>query len=126
VALIGGALAPVAQLLGLVAPWTAPDDTAPVVVGAILCSAGIGGTLHAQIAMGRSWRIGVDRSERTELVAEGPFRRVRNPIFSWMTVASAGLVLIAPNALAVLALVALVVALEIQVRAVEEPHLLRT
>ena len=80
-------------------------------------------TLVAQLSMGDSWRIGVDPSERTELVHEGAFRLVRNPIFSAMLVTAVGLTLIVPNVLAVVGLVSLVVALEAQVRGVEEPYL---
>jgi protein-S-isoprenylcysteine O-methyltransferase Ste14 len=43
-----------------------------------------------------------------------------------MTSASLGLMLLTPNLLAVASLLALLLALEIQVRAVEEPYLLRT
>jgi protein-S-isoprenylcysteine O-methyltransferase Ste14 len=35
-------------------------------------------------SMGASWRIGVDPSERTDLVTGGAFALVRNPIFSAM------------------------------------------
>jgi protein-S-isoprenylcysteine O-methyltransferase Ste14 len=41
-----------------------------------------------------------------------------------MTVASAGLVLLAPNALSLASFAVLLLALEVQVRAVEEPYLL--
>lgn len=46
--------------------------------------------LAAQQAMGRSWRIGVDTDERTELVTEGVFGLVRNPVFTAMIVAVGG------------------------------------
>jgi protein-S-isoprenylcysteine O-methyltransferase Ste14 len=126
VALVGGAAAPLGQLAGWLEPWDGGRIGVLHAIGAILAAVGIGGTLWAQLAMGDSWRVGVDRDARTDLVARGPFRWVRNPIYSWMTLASAGLVLVSPNALAVASLLALLVALEIQVRAVEEPYLERT
>jgi protein-S-isoprenylcysteine O-methyltransferase Ste14 len=126
VALVGGAAAPLGQLAGWLEPWDGDRIGALHAIGAILAAVGIGGTLWAQLAMGDSWRVGVDPDARTDLVARGPFRWVRNPIYSWMTLASAGLVLVSPNALAVTSLMALLVALEIQVRAVEEPYLERT
>lgn len=130
IAVIGGVLAPVAQLLGLLRPLTVGTSAAAVrvehLLGMILTALGIAGTLWAQFAMGNSWRIGVDHEARTDLVSKGPFRWVRNPIFTWMTFASMGLLLLAPNVLAVTSLVALLLALEVQVRAVEEPYLLRT
>jgi protein-S-isoprenylcysteine O-methyltransferase Ste14 len=76
--------------------------------------------------MGDSWRIGVDQSERTGLVTNGPFTAVRNPVFTGMLLASVGLTLLAPNPIALVALACLLVALEIQTRLVEEPYLLTT
>ena len=55
----------------------------------------------------------------------GPFRFVRNPIYTFMTIGLAGLALLTPNAIAAATLVLLVIALELQVRLVEEPYLLR-
>ena len=75
--------------------------------------------------MGPSWRIGVDEAERTELVTMGPFAVVRNPIFAAMLPAVLGVALLVPNAVALAGFVALFVALELQVRLVEEPYLLR-
>ena len=94
--------------------------------GAVLGVAGVALTLLAQVGMGDSWRIGVDPAARTDLVTSGVFGSVRNPIFTAMLVASAGLVLLVPNALSVAALLVLVAALEIQVRLVEEPYLRAT
>jgi len=126
VAVIAGGLAPLAQLLGLLHPIAGSDERAMHVAGLLCFGVGLAGTLHAQASMGDSWRIGVDSGERTDLVSRGPFRWVRNPIFTWMSLATVGLVLLTPNALAIASLVTLLVALEVQVRAVEEPYLLRT
>ncbi len=93
--------------------------------GLILFAVGLGATLAAQLAMGNSWRIGVDPDERTELVTTGPFALVRNPIFSAMLPTSLGLVLMVPSWVAIIGFAALVLALELQVRVVEEPYLLR-
>ena len=84
---------------------------------------GVGLTLAAQISMGDSWRIGVDEEERTEMVTDGAFAIVRNPIFSAMVVTAVGLTAMVPNVVSVIGLVALIVALELQVRFVEEPYL---
>jgi len=66
-------------------------------IGIVFYFLGLVVTLVAQVAMGRSWRIGVDESERTELITTGPFALVRNPIFSAMFLAFLGLVLLAPK-----------------------------
>ncbi len=51
------------------------------------------------------------------------FAHVRNPIFTAMAAAQAGVVLMVPTWVSVLALVALVAAVQLQVRVVEEPYL---
>jgi protein-S-isoprenylcysteine O-methyltransferase Ste14 len=96
------------------------------VLGALVTIAGILLTWLAQQAMGTSWRIGVLEAERTELVTTGLFAVVRNPIFSCMLLTAAGFVLLLPNALTLTSAVCLFLAIELQVRAVEEPYLLRT
>jgi protein-S-isoprenylcysteine O-methyltransferase Ste14 len=123
VAMVGGVVAPVLALVDL-----APAIDSPPALGllgvAIVVVATIA-TVAAQHAMGRSWRIGVRAGERTELVHRGPFALVRNPIFSAMMLAAFGFALVVPNAPAIASTLALVVAIEIQVRRIEEPHLLR-
>jgi protein-S-isoprenylcysteine O-methyltransferase Ste14 len=125
VALLIGAAAPVLALLDVVEPIAAFDITAAHVVGLVLAVAGIGLTFYAQVAMGASWRIGVDPAERTQLVTTGPFALVRNPIFAAMLPTALGLTLLVPSWVALVGFVGLVVALELQVRVVEEPYLLR-
>ncbi|MGY1692733.1 methyltransferase family protein [Geodermatophilus sp. SYSU D01105] len=73
--------------------------------------------------MGASWRIGVDPGERTDLVTTGVFACVRNPVSTAMALAQVGMVLVVPTWISVAALVALIAAVEVQVRVVEEPHL---
>ena len=124
VALVLGAIAPVLDLASVLDPIEALDGDFGHQAGAGLFFGGLATTLVAQFAMGDSWRIGVDREERTELVTGGPFQAVRNPIFAGMIPTSLGIALLVPNAVAVVALVLLVAALEIQTRLVEEPYLL--
>lgn len=126
VALGLGFAAPLLALLGVVEPIGTLDTAALHVAGAALAIAGIVATFLAQLAMGASWRVGVDPEERTALVTDGPFALVRNPIFSAMLPATLGLVLLVPSWIALLAFAGLLAAIELQVRAVEEPYLLRT
>src|SRR4249919_2504967 len=72
VALLVGAAAPLLALLDAVEPIDALDTTAIHVIGLALAGAGIVATFYAQVAMGASWRIGVDPEEQTELVTTGP------------------------------------------------------
>ncbi|MFD6033582.1 methyltransferase family protein [Streptomyces griseoincarnatus] len=124
VALLGAAAAPIATLAGL--PVLIGHIPAVHAVGTTIAVLGVAGTLIAQRAMGASWRVGVDQEERTALVSGGPFARVRNPIFTAMAVTGLGLALMVPNVLAFAALAALVIAVELQVRVVEEPYLRAT
>jgi len=116
--------APVVDLLGAAPRVAALDGPRVRALGVALWAAGLLGTLWAQLVMGDSWRIGVDPGERTALVTRGPFRLVRNPIFSAMATGLAGVALMVPNAVGLLAVFALVAGLEIHVRLVEEPYLL--
>jgi protein-S-isoprenylcysteine O-methyltransferase Ste14 len=123
-ATLPGIAAPVAELLGM-GPLTFLDRQ-PLRVGrAILAGLGIVMVFGAQMAMGDSWRIGVDEAERTRLVTTGPFRLVRNPIFTAVLVAVTGLALAVPNWFSVAGLALLFLGIEVEVRRIEEPYLLR-
>ena len=125
VAIAVGVAAPVLDVEDVLEPLDALDSAGVRATGVAIFLAGLAGTLYAQIAMGASWRIGVDEGERTELVTSGPFGVVRNPIFSAMLPATIGLTMLVPNMVALAGAAALFLALEIQVRLVEEPYLLR-
>jgi protein-S-isoprenylcysteine O-methyltransferase Ste14 len=122
VAILVGFAAPIAAVAGL-PNINALDTTWLHTAGIAVTFIGIVLTVAAQSSMGESWRIGVDADERTELVTDGAFRLVRNPIFTAMLITATGLAMIIPNVISILGLVALVVALEVQVRLVEEPYL---
>jgi protein-S-isoprenylcysteine O-methyltransferase Ste14 len=94
--------------------------------GLALSVAGLGALLWSQASMGDSLRIGVDPSERTDLVTAGPFRWVRNPIYSAMLVYVAGVALLVPNAASLVAFAVLALGLDLHVRLVEEPYLVTT
>jgi protein-S-isoprenylcysteine O-methyltransferase Ste14 len=124
--LLMGGTAPILDLLDALEPVPALDGLIGNWAGLVLAGCGIAATFAAQLAMGSSWRVGVDPEERTELVTDGPFRLARNPIYSAMLPTIFGLALMVPNVLALAAIVTLFVGLELQVRLVEEPYLLRT
>ncbi len=121
----GGLAAPALDLLGVLRPIDALDGPAGHALGFAACLLGLLATFGAQVAMGDSWRIGVDHGEATTLVTDGPFQIVRNPIYSAMIPTCLGFVLLVPNAVAVAGWLALVIGLELHVRKVEEPYLLR-
>ena len=126
VALLCALAAPILDLAGVLDPISPLNGEYGHAAGGGLFFGGLAITLISQAAMGTSWRIGVDHSERTELVTDGPFAAVRNPIFTGMLFVGLGLTLLVPNIVAVVGFIALVVALQLQVRGVEEPYLLET
>lgn len=110
-------LAPPATLSVWAGPaWLSAVGGGLVVAGGIL-------TLAAQRAMGASWRVGID-DRPTALVTGGPFRAVRNPIFTGMLATLGGLVLVAPSPWSVAGFVFAVTLIALQVR-LEEQHLAR-
>lgn len=118
-------IAPVLVLVDLTQPMGALDGDAFAVIGLLLAAGSLVGVVVAQQGMGSSWRVGVDDSEHTGLVTSGVFRSVRNPIFTAMVLAVAGLALLIPTWVSLAALAALMTAVEIQVRVIEEPYLVR-
>lgn len=120
--LAAGVAAPIAELLGL-DPLPGLDRTGLRGGGAVLAALSIVAVFACQLAMGASWRTTVDPAERPALVASGPFRLVRNPIYTALTAMTAGLALAVPNAVAAAGLAAMLLGNELQVRYIEEPYL---
>ncbi|HEY6637557.1 MAG TPA: isoprenylcysteine carboxylmethyltransferase family protein [Solirubrobacterales bacterium] len=121
-----GASSPILVLNERLEPIDALDVGATHVVGILLAAAGGLAVFAAQLGMGESWRIGVRDEERTDLVTRGWFAVCRNPIYTSMIVGWLGLALIVPTWLGFAAVAVIAVGLEIQVRFVEEPYLMRT
>lgn len=124
-ALALGVAAPALALMDVSEPLDALDATGLHLLGIALFAAGLAAVVASQEAMRDAWRIGLDRSERTELVTSGPFTLVRNPIFTGLLCVQAGLALLVPSAVALAGLALQVVSVQVQARLVEEPHLLR-
>lgn len=108
------------------AAFSGASHAAVWVPGVALMLVGISLAVAAQWNMGAAWRIGVDPAERTELVRDGLYRHVRNPIYSGMVLFVFGQALVTPDPWAWAAIVALFIGVELQVRAVEEPYLRAT
>ncbi len=123
--LLGG-INPALALADAIPVWDELDTTAAHAAGLAFCAVGIAGTFAAQMAMGASWRIGVDPEERTELVTDGLFDLCRNPIYTFMVIAWVGFALLVPSWVALAAGVLLISGIQIQVRLVEEPHMTAT
>ena len=107
-------------------PIDALDVDGLHVIGIALAAFGGLAVFGAQLGMGASWRIGVSEDQGTELVTSGWFSICRNPIYTAMIVGWTGFALLVPTWLAFAAVVVIALGLELQVRVVEEPYLLRT
>lgn len=121
--LLGGLAAPLLDATGALQPLQWLDHTAVQIAGLAVALAGFVAVPAAQHAMGTSWRIGVDTGERTTLVTDGVFGLVRNPVFTAMITATAGITAMTPTWAQLLTLAAVVIGIELQVRVVEEPYL---
>ena len=113
--------APLATLLGWPGGALFVAHIPLLLAGGALALLGMFGALLAQLSMGNSWRIGVDPAEKTQLVTDGLFAWVRNPIFSFISLSLLGFVLLVPSVLSLLVASLTVLGIETQVRAVEEP-----
>jgi len=77
-------------------PWPAlnarfvPLATWPYVVGVALVVVGLAFATWARVYLGRNWSASVTLKRDHELVRSGPYRWVRNPIYTGILVALAG------------------------------------
>lgn len=126
IALVVAVTAPILQRANVIEPVGMLRTVWIQVIGIVVATAGIAATVYAQLEMGDAWRIGVDEQEITTLVRTGVFGRVRNPIYTAMFTFGLGIALVTPNLVAFAGFVLLVATIELQVRRVEEPYLLRT
>jgi protein-S-isoprenylcysteine O-methyltransferase Ste14 len=126
IALMVAVAAPILQRANVIEPIGMLRTVWIQVIGIVVATAGIAATVYAQLEMGDAWRIGVDEQETTTLVRTGVFGRVRNPIYTAMFTFGLGIALVTPNLVAFAGFVLLVATIELQVRRVEEPYLLRT
>ena len=118
-----GLAAPFLELAELSRPIAALDSAGGHVAGSGMFAVGLAILFQSQLTMGESWRIGVDSTEKTQLVTRGAFSFVRNPIYSAGGLMSLGLILIMPDPLLIASLLVQAAGVEIQVRGVEEPFL---
>lgn len=82
-------------------------------------------TLVAQMQMGRSWRIGVDQNETTELMVSGLYSKSRNPIYFGILLYWLALALCFPHPAMWACAAVCWLSIELIVRKIEEPYLRR-
>jgi protein-S-isoprenylcysteine O-methyltransferase Ste14 len=51
-------------------------------LGSLMCIAALVLTIYCWHYMGSSWRIGIDPKEKNTLITDGPFARIRHPIYA--------------------------------------------
>ena len=90
------------------------------IIGLVLIITSFLWTSIAQYQMSKSWRIGIDYNEKTELISTGLFKYSRNPIFLGVLISYLGTFLIIPNILSFSIFVVTLVTIQIQVRLEEE------
>jgi Ca2+/H+ antiporter, TMEM165/GDT1 family len=111
--------APLLVAADLIQPIALFDDPGVVVIGAGFALLGV-----VLVLAGKAERSpGRARLAGGELATRGLHSRIRHPVLTGMVVATAGTLLMVPTLIAVLAAVLLVVAVQVQVRAVREPLL---
>jgi protein-S-isoprenylcysteine O-methyltransferase Ste14 len=123
--MVMGALSPILVLSDVLNPISGLDVGVLHAIGIVLAVIGGLAVFGAQLGMGESWRIGVSDEERTDLVTGGWFSLCRNPIYTSMIIGWLGLALLVPTWLGFAAVAVVVAGLELQVRFVEEPYLVR-
>lgn len=90
--------------------------------GVALCAGALVWTTLAQVQMGQSWRIGIDRHHKTVLQTTGLFSLSRNPVFLGLLTALIGLFLLLPNTGTLVCLVSGYILIQVAIR-LEEEHL---
>jgi protein-S-isoprenylcysteine O-methyltransferase Ste14 len=105
---------------GYLAPVEWLERPALVYAGLGLLVVSLVWTVIAQASLGKSWRIGIDTVNDTELVRVGVYRISRNPIFLGMRATLLGFFLVLPNAVTLAVVVLGEGLIQIQVRLEEE------
>ena len=65
-------------------------------LGCALCAAGIAVAIWARFSLGDNWGMPMTMREQPDLVMRGPYRFVRHPIYTGMTLAMIGSALVVP------------------------------
>jgi protein-S-isoprenylcysteine O-methyltransferase Ste14 len=120
-----GALSPILVLRDELGTIDVLESDAIQALGVVIAALGGLAIFGAQLGMGASWRIGVSDDQGTELITSGWFSVVRNPIYTSMIAAWIGFALMVPTWVGLAAAIVAMIGLEMQVRLVEEPYLLR-
>ena len=92
-------------------------------VGAATCVIATIATFWCWREMGRSWRIGIDPEEKTQLIFSGPFRIVRHPIYTLSILLILGTLATTPTSVMLVITIVHIACLQFEARR-EEAYLL--
>jgi len=76
-----------------------------LIAGIALTFLGYACTLWCYAIMGDTWRIGVNRNEKTSLITRGPYNVIRHPIYGFQIVMLAGATLLLPTLFSIVIMV---------------------
>lgn len=99
--------------------WYLENDQL-IMIGGIFLIASLVLVWVAQSHMKDSWRIGIDKKTKSELITTGMFSFSRNPIFLSIIIANVGLFMVLPNAFTLLIISLSTISINTQVRLEEE------
>ena len=99
------------------------EHDALAIVGLTLAAGALAGSWICWKRMGKSWRMGIDPDEKTQLIITGPYAYVRHPIYALSSVLMLGAVLVIPSPLMILLAAIHLSCLQWEARR-EEQHLL--
>lgn len=108
------------DLVDVAHPFESLASGAVQTLGLVVGLISLGLTAWAQATMGEAWKIGIDRDGVAELVKHGPFRWIRNPIYTGMMGTSVGLFLLVPCDPSLVLVVLTVYGLQLQARLEED------
>jgi protein-S-isoprenylcysteine O-methyltransferase Ste14 len=120
---IAALVVPVLAIAGFGLGTPATLSSGIVAIGVALALASIATTVWSQVVMGASWRVGVDHDTPGELVTDGPFRYVRNPIYTSMFAFTVAIAVLLPGVATIAIVAAAIASGELHVRTIEEPFL---
>jgi protein-S-isoprenylcysteine O-methyltransferase Ste14 len=105
------------------APLAEHDSLA--ITGLLLAIAALAGSWVCWKRMGKSWRMGIDPNESTQLIVTGPYAYVRHPIYALSSLLVIAAVLVIPSPLMLVLAVIHLACLQWEARR-EERHMLST
>jgi len=88
--------------------------------GLVILAASLTGTYIVQGNMKKSWRVGIDEQQKTELITGGIFSYSRNPIYVGMLASIVGLFMVTPNGFTLLLMAVGFILIQVQVRVEED------